>query len=109
MARNVRKLAKTKRSARGASRRDTIPRATLGRELQRQIDRFGLSRRLAAVAVGEAETQISRLMTGHFNEFSADRLVGMLNRLGSDVTISIRHSPLLGPRGRVRLKILKKP
>ena len=88
-------------------RRDNIPRELLARELRRQLDRFGLTRRLAAVAVDDAETQISRLMHGHFREFSADRLVGMLHRLGSNVTITIRHSRRLGKRGCTRVDVVK--
>jgi len=116
MANKARKKARTssrKRVAAAATasasalRNDSIRRVILGREIQRQIDRFGLSRRLAAVAVGDAATQLSRLMKGHFSEFSADRLVKMLVRLGSDVTITIRHPNRLGRRGRVRIQSIK--
>jgi|SRR5687767_12407659 predicted XRE-type DNA-binding protein len=86
-------------------RHDSIPRSPLGREVQRQIARFGLSREAAAVVVGDAASQVSRLMTGHIREFSADRLAKMLIRLGSDVTISIRHAAKLGRRGKVRIKV----
>lgn len=105
MARKARK-----KSGRGAKpklsalRGDSIPRKFLGRELQRQIESFGLSRSTAAAIVAEAPSQMSRLMTGHFPEFSADRLVKMLTRLGSDVTISIRRPRKLGRRGKVRVK-----
>ena len=43
-------------------------------------------------------------MTGHIADFSADRLVKMLVRLGSDVTITIRHSKGMGRRGKVRIR-----
>jgi predicted XRE-type DNA-binding protein len=86
-----------------SSVRDTISRALLGRELQRQIRRFGLSRELAGVVVGDAASQMSRLMTSHFADFSADRMVKMLTRLGSDVTITISHAKRLGRRGKVRV------
>jgi predicted XRE-type DNA-binding protein len=103
MARKASRKSKAKKTGRSALSRDSIPRALLGRELQRQIQRFGLSRELAAVAVGDASSQMSRLMTGHFTDFSADRLVKMLLRLGSNVTITIDHSRRLGRRGRVRV------
>ncbi|HEU4995680.1 MAG TPA: XRE family transcriptional regulator [Gemmatimonadaceae bacterium] len=102
------KRAKSSATKRGKGaqslKRDNIPRAVLGRETQRQIDRFDLSREAAGRVVHDAASQMSRLMTGHFAEFSADRLVGMLVRLGSDVTITIRHSRRLGRRGKVRVK-----
>jgi hypothetical protein len=47
---------------------------------------------------------MSRLMTGYFGDFSADRMVGMLLALGSDVTITIRHAARLGRRGKLRIK-----
>ncbi|MEX2153079.1 MAG: XRE family transcriptional regulator [Gemmatimonadaceae bacterium] len=111
MAKKARKTAKrsAKRAAtpkRGPSLRgDSIPRAILGRELQRQITKFGLGRGTAAAIVDEAASQMSRLMTGHIAEFSADRLVKMMTRLGSEVTIVIRRPRTLGRRGRVRVKI----
>jgi len=106
MAKKARKKAKKKAiSPAAALKRDHISRALLTRELQRQIDRFGLSREVAATVVRDAATQVSRLMRGHANEFSADRLVGWLNRLGSDVTITIRHAPRLGRRGKVRIRV----
>ncbi len=92
------------KAAQSSLKRDNIPRTVLGRETQRQIDRFELSREAAGRVVRDAASQMSRLMTGHFAEFSADRLVGMLVRLGSDVTIMIRHSRRLGRRGKVRIK-----
>jgi predicted XRE-type DNA-binding protein len=103
-------MAKKKGSARrktgrsGASlRNDSIPRAELARELQKRINQLGLSRNDAAIAVGDAASQMSRLMTGHITDFSADRLVKMLLRLGSDVTITIRHGNAK-KRGKVRVR-----
>lgn len=76
---------------------DHLPRAPIAREAQRRINELGLTRAEAAILVDDAASQISRLMTGHVNEFSADRLVGMLVGLGSDVEMIIRH-----PKGRRR-------
>ena len=64
-----------------------------------------MSRNDAAIAVGDAASQMSRLMTGHITDFSADRLVKMLLRLGSDVTVTIRHPAGKGKkRGTVRVR-----
>jgi len=105
----ARKAAKTrrpaKRSAASALRRDAISRMTLAAAVQTQIDRFGLSRNAAAVVVRDAPSQVSRLMTGHAEEFSADRLVAWLLRLGSDVTVTIHQGRRLGKRGKVRIQI----
>ena len=62
------------------------------------------TRAMAAKIVDDAATQINRLTNGHFIEFSADRLVCMLLRLGSDVTVTIKHATRLGRRGRARVR-----
>ena len=110
MARTRRKTspkAAAKRMAkeRASLKKDGIPREILGRETQRQINRFGLSRDDAAVVVKDAASQMSRLMTGHLAEFSADRLAKMLMRLGSSIDITIKHAKKLGKRGRVRVRV----
>ena len=102
--RKSRKSRKTKKPN-ASLRRDSIPRAKIAREVQRQIDKFGLSRELAGRVVDDAASQMSRLMRGHVGEFSADRLVKMLLRLGSSVVITIRHSARLGRRGKVRVRV----
>ena len=95
--------AKKRTASRNPLAKDSIPRSILGRELQRRINAFGLSRDAAAKLVDDAASQMSRLMTGHIEEFSADRLVKMLLRLGTDVDITLRHSNRLGKSGRVRI------
>jgi predicted XRE-type DNA-binding protein len=107
MATKARKTARKKTSTSRSSaslRNDSIPRALLARELQKRINQLGLSRNDAAIAVGDAASQMSRLMTGHITDFSADRLVKMLLRLGSDVTVTIRHpAGAARKRGKVRV------
>jgi predicted XRE-type DNA-binding protein len=106
MAQKARKKVNTSRKKSTATlRRDSIPRTLLAREVRKRIQKFGLSRHVAAIVVGDAASQMSRLMTGYARDFSADRLVGFLLRLGSDVTITIRHSPRLSRRGRVRVVV----
>ena len=100
------KRANRKMSGANASLRlDTIPRSFLGRELQRQIDRFGLSREVAGAVVDDAASQMSRLMNGHIGEFSAERLAKMLVRLGTDITITLKHAGRLGRKGRVKVGV----
>ena len=103
-ARTGKRARKTAKTPSRRARKDAIPRSTLAKEVQRQINRFGLTREVAGFVLGDAATQVSRLMQGHVGEFSADRLVKMLTKLGSDVTITVRHSAKLGRRGKVRIK-----
>jgi predicted XRE-type DNA-binding protein len=88
------------------TRKDAIPRLLLAREVRRRVEKSGLSRNVAALVLGDAPSQMSRLMTGHVREFSSDRLMGFLLRLGADVTITIKHSRRLGGRGKMRVKLI---
>ncbi len=103
--RGRKKAGKRVRKGSANRKREAIPRALLALEVRRRIETFGLSRNVAAVVVGDAASQMSRLMTGHANEFSAERLVSFLQRLGSNVTISIQHARRLGRRGKVRVRV----
>jgi predicted XRE-type DNA-binding protein len=87
---------------------DHLPRGPLAVETQKRITELGLSREQAGVVVKDAASQMSRLMNGHFEEFSADRLVGMLLRLGSDVEIIVRHPRGRGRRGKVSIASRRK-
>jgi predicted XRE-type DNA-binding protein len=87
-------------------RRDAISRTLLAKQVQGRLKAYGLSQTMAAKIVDDAATQMSRLMNGHFAEFSADRLVKMLLRLGSDVTLTVKHAAKLGRRGKSRIKIV---
>ena len=64
--------------ARAALEKEHLSRRTIAREVQWRIESLGLTRAVAALIVKDAASQLSRLMTGHVHEFSADRLVGML-------------------------------
>ena len=77
-------------------------RALLFDQVQARISELGLSRNDAARIVRDAPSQISRLMTGHFEEFSTDRLVEFLLRLGSDVRIMVNHRKR-GAKGMIKV------
>lgn len=101
----ARRSTKKSKRTRDPLANDSIPRALLGRELQRRIDRFGLSRNDAGAIVDDAPSQMSRLMTGHFDEFSADRLVKMLLRLGTDVEVVLKHGPRIRNRRKAKITV----
>ncbi len=101
-----RKSKPSPRTNAASLRRDAISRTLLAKQVQGRLRAFGLSQTMAAKIVDDAATQMSRLMNGHFAEFSADRLVKMLLRLGSDVTVTIRHSRRLGRRGKSRVRVV---
>ncbi len=84
--------------------RDRLPRKPLARAVARRITQLGLSRAGAAKLVGDAASQMSRLMTGHANEFSADRLTGFLVDLGCIVTVDVV-VPQRPQKGRCRVTV----
>jgi predicted XRE-type DNA-binding protein len=104
-ARRSRTAGKARRAA-AVLKGDAISRTLLGREVQGRLKAFGLTQTMAAKIVDDAATQMSRLANGHYIEFSADRLVKMLLRLGSDVTVTIKHAQRLGRRGRSRVRVV---
>lgn len=92
--------------AREKTARDHLPRLPLAREVQRRIETLGLTRVQAARIVRDADSQLSRLMSGHVHDFSADRLVGMLVSLGVDVEVVIRHPRPPKRHGKVSIRAL---
>ena len=64
------------------------------------IRRLGLKQRPVAALLGIDQPKVSRLLRGHLDEFSVERLLGFLAALKQDVVIVIRPSTR-GDAGRV--------
>lgn len=117
VARIRKRDARVKANARKRCKHDGINRVILGNAVRERITRLGLSRDEAAKIVKDAASQMSRLMTFHDDEFSADRLVKMLVRLGCSVNVNVygtrerftdkshARRAMLG-RGRVQLTVV---
>lgn len=60
-------------------------KAKLVLAIDRAIRAIGLSERDAANAMGIEPSELQNLLVGHFREYSGDRLLVFLNRLGQDV------------------------
>jgi predicted XRE-type DNA-binding protein len=80
-----------------------IKKAILAKEIARILRYRGLTQTEAAYIIRDAASQLSLIVTGKLDGFSAERLVRILTRLGRDVQITIRRSR--GPAGRVRLRV----
>jgi predicted XRE-type DNA-binding protein len=93
---------KTSAIKRKKSRGGDNIRALLFDQVQARISELNLSRNDAAAIVNDAASQMSRLMTGHVEEFSTDRLVDFLLRLGCDVRVMVNRKKR-GARGKVKL------
>jgi predicted XRE-type DNA-binding protein len=65
-------------------------KALLAAEIIKALDRAGLTVRAAHARTGFAAADFSRIRNADLARFTADRLVSILNRLGSRVEVKIR-------------------
>jgi predicted XRE-type DNA-binding protein len=65
-------------------------KAILAAEIIKALDRDGLTVRAAHTRTGFAAADFSRIRNADLARFTADRLVAILNRLGSSVEVKIR-------------------
>lgn len=90
-------------SKRNPLKDDVVSRTRLGRIIQKRADQLQLSRNAMGERVKDAPSQMSRLMTNHFNEFSVERLVRYASMLGCDVTVSVSPRVRTSTIGHVRV------
>ena len=65
-------------------------KALLAAEIIKALDREALTVRAAHARTGFAAADFSRIRNADLSRFTADRLVSMLNRLGTRVDVKIR-------------------
>ena len=65
-------------------------KAILAAEIIKALDREGLSVRAAHGRTGIAAADFSRIRNANLGRFTVDRLMSILNRLGSRVEVKIR-------------------
>ena len=65
-------------------------KAILAAEIIKTLDREGLSVREAQTRTGIAAADISRIRNAHLARFTIDRLMSVINRLGSRVEIKLK-------------------
>lgn len=65
-------------------------KAELARRLQQQIDARKLTQVQAAKLMGVSQPDVSRVLRGHFRDFSVERLMRFLTSLGCEVDIVVR-------------------
>ena len=74
-------------------------KALLAAEIMKTLDRDELTVRAAHAQTGFAAADFSRIRNADLGRFTADRLMSILNRLGSRVDVKIRVRPLEPVRG----------
>jgi len=65
-------------------------KALLGAEIIKALDRDGLSVRAAHGLTGFAAADFSRIRNANLARFTVDRLMSIINRLGSRVEVRVR-------------------
>ena len=70
-------------------------KALLAAEIIKRLDQDGLTVREAHARTGIAAADFSRIRNADLARFTLDRLVGILNRLGSrvDMKLRVKHTP----------------
>ncbi len=69
-------------------------KALLAAEIIKALNRDALTVRAAQIRTGFAAADFSRIRNADLGRFTADRLVSILNRLGSRVEVKLRVRPL---------------
>lgn len=65
-------------------------KSILAAEIIKALDREGLSVRKAEVLTGVAAADFSRIRNADLGRFTADRLMTIINRLGSRVEVAVK-------------------
>jgi len=69
-------------------------KAILAAEIVKSLDREGLSVRAAHRRTGIAAADFSRIRNADLRRFTVDRLMNIVNRLGSRVDVKVRVRPV---------------
>ena len=69
-------------------------KAILAAEIIKALDRDGLSVRAAHGRTGIAAADFSRIRNADLGRFTADRLMSIINRLGSRIEVRVRVRPV---------------
>lgn len=92
-----------KTAPRQRGRIQTIPKEILAKEIRTIIQYRHLNQAQAAEVVGDAQSQLSLVLSGKLDGFSSDRLLQMLLRLGRNVDIIIRPTGGVRRQGKLRV------
>jgi predicted XRE-type DNA-binding protein len=79
-------------------------KAELVRRIAMAMKEQGLTQSAAAEVLGVSQPDVSKMLKGHFRQFSVDRLMRFLPALGYNVKVDVRraaHDPKIEVTGRV--------
>ena len=80
---------------------EELTKAQLASQIRYAIERRRLTQNAAAGLMGVDQPKVSALLNGRLANFSSDRLMRLLARLGRDIEIRVRKASGRRSRGRV--------
>jgi predicted XRE-type DNA-binding protein len=87
-----------------ANPEERLLRSSIVIELSRLIKDRGLTQIKAAKLLGISQPDLSRLLRGDFEDYSAGRLMKMLTAFSQDIEIVMKPHRKAGERGRIIFK-----
>ncbi len=82
---------------------EELAKAQLASRVREVIRRSRLTQAAAAALMRIDQPKVSALLNGHLANFSSERLMRLLTRLGQDVEIVVKAKPRRRPCGRIRV------
>jgi predicted XRE-type DNA-binding protein len=80
-----------------------LARAQLASRIRETIRARRMTQSAAAKAMGIDQPKVSAIFRGRLDQFSSDRLMRFLTRLGQDVDIVLRNAPRRRRQGKIRV------
>ena len=82
---------------------EELAKAQLASRIREVVRRSRLTQVAAAAVMGIDQPKVSALLNGRLTNFSSERLMRLLTRLGQDVDIVVKTKPRRRQRGRIRV------
>ncbi len=82
---------------------EELAKAQLASRIREIVRRSRLTQVAAAAVMGIDQPKVSALLSGRLTNFSSERLMRLLTRLGQDVEIVVKSAPRRRQRGRIRV------
>ena len=82
---------------------EELAKAQLASRIREVVRRRRLTQVAAAAVMGIDQPKVSALLNGRLTNFSSERLMRLLTRLGQDVEIVVKTKPRRLQRGRIRV------
>jgi predicted XRE-type DNA-binding protein len=83
---------------------ENLARAAIARQIERLLNELALTQAEIGKQLKLPQSAVSRLMNGRYRDFSTDRLMRILLRLGRDIEITIRPASKRRAEGHLTVK-----